>query len=134
MVPETRTVNVQGQEVEVKRIKVKQLSSVMAAITPFLYLLGDLKDSKTNAVDIAPLLTHHTESALVLISLLCDKDRAWLDELEIDELIVIGSAVLEVNLDFFIQKVLPSALREMERLKANFEERTKLAGQSTSKP
>lgn len=56
-----------------------------------------------------------------LISLMCistGKDRDFFDALQMDEGVQVTSAFLEVNLSFFVQRVLPQFKEAMEKLQA----------------
>jgi hypothetical protein len=51
----------------------------------------------------------------------CRKPVEWIGELEIDELTKLALAVIEVNADFFIRKVLPAVQTSMQNLTAKLD-------------
>lgn len=59
------------------------------------------------APDVYAFTTKHVDTVLDVVALLVNKPRAWVDELDINELIELFIALVEVNLDFFIQRLLP---------------------------
>lgn len=103
-----------GKQIELKTLKVKQLPAVLKIVRPFIHLFSD----KSNPVDIAGVLLDNTESAISLVSALTGEPEAWLGELDIDEMVLLFTAVVEVNVDFFIKRVFPSLTGSMERLGA----------------
>lgn len=108
VIPEVKTVRVGTEDVPVPRIKVKQLSAVVKLIAPFIPVLR-----KEGKLDIPTMLMTHNDEVIAMLMAISEKPREWFDEMEIDELIDFASATVEANIDFFIQRVLPSALRAM---------------------
>ena len=49
----------------------------------------------------------NSDTVLELVALLVNKPRDWVDDLGVDELVQLFGAIVEVNLDFFTQRVLP---------------------------
>lgn len=56
---------------------------------------------------IVNILAEGGEDLLAFIGFVISKDRAWFDDLDIEEGIRLTKAVLQVNIDFFVQRVLP---------------------------
>lgn len=105
--PVTVTVTVGGQKesVLVNQIKVGQLPDVLRVSHR---LMPAVEDGK---FDPKVLFMEHTDDVLDLIAICTKKSRDWVDELDIPDGIALFVAVLEVNLDFFVQNVLPSLLQ-----------------------
>ena len=117
LLPTPMTVTIKGEEVPVLLIKVGKLSAVVKAIQPFSHLLPKAgeKAGKKN-IDFFDIVMNHTDDAIGLCVVLADRDRAWVEDLDIAELVILLSAIVERNLDFFIQKVLPSVSEATARL------------------
>ena len=56
------------------------------------------------------------EDLFSLMAILSDQPLEFIEELDLDEAVILLTAILEVNLDFFIQKVLPSISQLMASL------------------
>ena len=54
-------------------------------------------------------------SSLILSAI--DKDKNWLSRLMLDDLIIVGKAVYEVNRDFFVQRIAPMLPKTNENKK-----------------
>ena len=135
IIPEPIMVTVHGEDIEVRQIKVGQLTKVMRIAYPFYDKLRALKDTAKDGapIDLFPLVLEHSDAVLDIIALLTGKPRTWVEDLEVDELVALFSALVEVNLDFFIQRVLPSLSKLAGQLNAPV---TTLqpGGQTPSKP
>jgi len=116
VMPEPITVTIRGESFEIKQIRVGQLSKVMRIVHPFYEQLKAVKDkarinrdpqADTYGFDIYALVMEHSDVVLELVSLLVSKPREWVDNLGVDELVQIFGALVEVNLDFFTQRVIP---------------------------
>ena len=105
-------VKLENRDVVVSRIKVKQLPVVMEVLTPLLHYF---KDSDIENLDVNKIMMENIEGMILLTKALTDLDYDEVDNLEMDEAIKVFSRVVEVNLDFFIQKVKPVLLEVMER-------------------
>jgi hypothetical protein len=105
--PVTVTVTVDGQQetVLVNQIKVGQLPDVLRVSHR---LLPAVEDGK---FDPKVLFMEHTDDILDLIAICTKKSRDWVDNLDVPDGINLFVTVLEVNLDFFVQNVLPSLLQ-----------------------
>lgn len=111
IIPVPVFVTVGGKKIEVKTMRVKQLTKVMAEIQPFI---GSF--TTTDGANLPLILLNHTDNVIGLVSTLTGEPIDWLGELGLDEMVLLFTAVVEVNLDFFIQKVLPAVTTAMQRL------------------
>lgn len=128
---DTRTVQFAGKSRPVPRIKVKHLNKVMSIIRPFANSLN--KSDTTDGRDqIIGLILEHSDGVVDLLALLFEVERSQVEEADLDTMVEATAAVLEVNLDFFVQKVLPSLLGAMGRLANQFESQAKPLGQTAS--
>ena len=112
--PEPILVSLKNEVLEIKQIRVGQISRALRIAHPFYESLTQAKDSAKKSKDLGEygfdvyrLVMENTDSIIDMVALLCNKDREWVEELSLDDLIALFSAIVEVNLDFFIQRLLP---------------------------
>lgn len=114
LVPDETVTTSQG-DVTVKPFKFTQFPRVIAVIQNYTLSLDSLNLLEIG--EIASLIASDGgEGIFELICLSTGKDRAWLDNLEGDEGIILVAKVVEVNLDFFAQKLTPSLNAFAERI------------------
>lgn len=115
------TINIAGKSMNVNRIRVAQMATVMELVQPMAALLikrepdtnKPVSNIKVDQIDIPTLLIRHSHSLQCLIAAIQAPgnpgvDEKWVGDLELDDMIVLTTKVIEVNLDFFIQRVLPA--------------------------
>ena len=111
-----------------------ETSSGVVTVKPFTFgqLPLVLKKARTIYGGVSHLLDNGSNEAAVvleimavggddLIDLVClstGKDRAFFDDLQMDEGVKVVSSFLEVNLSFFVQRVLPQFKEAMAKLQA----------------
>lgn len=113
IVPEPVFVTIKGEQVEIKRIVVGQLTKVMRLSAPFYEEVKTIreqsvKDGTDFNLDVYGSVVRHGDAVVEVIGILTNKPTEWVEGLEIDELVSLFTALLEVNMDFFIQRLLPS--------------------------
>lgn len=69
-------------------------------------------------VDLLKLVSEHGAEIGEIVRIACKKDQAWMDELELTDVLALVAAVLEVNRDFFSQRLAPM-LRDLAARLAN---------------
>lgn len=111
-IPEDVFVTVGGEKVEIKRLKVGSLTRVMRIAAPFYEEVRDLKaksdkDGTQFGLDVYGTVVKYSESAIEVVAVMTDKPVEWVEELELDALVAIFTAIIEVNLDFFLQRLIP---------------------------
>lgn len=84
---------------ELQPVKVKDLPAFLAAIEP---IARDLAHG-----DIAGALMRNADAVIEATAIGAGVERAWLEAQTPDVLIDLATRVLEVNADFFVQRVLP---------------------------
>ena len=99
-------VDIAGERLCILPIKTRELPMMMRAIAP---ILGEIQSG-----DILGALAVNADSLVAAVSIGSRKDRAWVDELELDDLVALAGAVLEVNADFFVHRVLPGLTKAVE--------------------
>ena len=115
--PPTMLLELRADTVTIHRMKTKQLLQIMEIAAPFYDELQEMKKEVTSSVKrgqtpnvdipIYSIIMKYGSNIVQLLSVLTDKDEEWVGELEVDELVLVFSTVLEVNIDFFTQRVLP---------------------------
>jgi hypothetical protein len=120
IIPEANLIHIGGKDIEIKTMKVKQLSATVRSIQPFVSALG--KNGLVN-VDVPNIIMSHTDNVVELVQILTGEDKAWVEELGIDELVIVFTKLVEVNLDFFTRKVLPLLSVAMVKLTGNVREK-----------
>lgn len=131
IIPQPNVVTVGGKDIEVKTMKVKQLSATIKAIQPFAAAFKAQRDS----FDAAEIVMSHTDNVVDLVVILTGESKEFVEDLGIDELVIVFTKLVEVNLDFFIQKVLPLLSGAMGRLTKglpNVESPTEMSGPISS--
>ena len=140
VVPEPIVVVVGGENIEVKQIKVGQMTKIMRIAFPFYDKLKAIKDDakknpqKDIGIDLFALVVEHGDAVIDLMAVLTNKDRKWVEDLDLDVLVALFTAVVEVNLDFFIQRVLPLLSKLVADLNAPARETLVEVGLTPSNP
>lgn len=106
---------VQGVEIAINKIKMGQLSKVLQLMTPFAesFIKKPAVMEEANYV-LLQVFTNHTDNVLQLLELLTGQPKAWIESLDLDDGVFILTKVVEVNLDFFIQKLLPMLIGSLK--------------------
>jgi hypothetical protein len=112
-------VDIAGERLCILPIKTRELPGMMKAIAP---ILGEIQGG-----DILGALSANADSLVAAVAIGSRKDRAWVDDLDLDDLVALAGAVLEVNADFFVHRVLPGLTKAMEGV-------TGAVGQTQSTP
>lgn len=110
-------VQLKDRLVKVSKVKVKNIPTIMATVSPILGLLRAYQKEGRSA-DVFQLVTEYYAPMLKLSRELCDLTEAELDELELDDLLLLLEAIFALNMDFFIRRVLPLLSEEMVKLAA----------------
>lgn len=113
------TITVAGESLTISPIKTRELPRMLKAVKPIA--------AEIQAEDVAGALLANADCLVEAVAIGARKPRAWVDELDLDDLVLLASAVLEVNGDFFVRAVLPGATEAMDRVSL-------LIGQKSSMP
>lgn len=81
-------------------LQVGELPTFVRAISPIAQKFG------TNP-DWWRLLTEDGDALIDAMAIACRKPREWVASLTLDDGVTLADAIFEVNLNFFIQRVLP---------------------------
>lgn len=94
-----RTLTIDERTILVTPIKIRELPAFVRALEPIFGALA--------VGDLAGTLVHNAEALIEAVRIGARIDRAWLDERDCDALLALAEAVIEVNADFFIRRLLP---------------------------
>lgn len=117
-VPEIRHPLIGGKNVTVAPLKVRQIPAFTRAISP---IMGPLL-----AGDMLAAVSVGGEDLVRAIAIATGEPEDWLGDLLPDEFIQLAAAVVEVNADFFVHRVMPELTRTTSHLT------TALIGQTPS--
>ncbi len=117
--PAPLTLTVAGESLTISPIKTRELPRMLKAVKPIA--------AEIQSGDVVAALMANADCLVEAVAIGARKPRAWVDELDLDDLVMLASAVLEVNGDFFVRAVLPGAIEAMDRV-------SQLIGQRSSMP
>jgi len=131
---EAPTITVGGKTLVLNRVRMKQLPRVLALAQPMAEKLfkktpapnkhqKNVQPAPKDNIDIARLVITHGDELVQLIAEIQAYGNEgvtaeWIGDLEIDEVITLAGAVFEINLDFFIQRVVPALSTALASLNA----------------
>lgn len=101
--------DVAGERLSLTPIKTKELPALMKSIMPVF--------AEIAAGDILGAIMTNADAALESTAICIRKDRAWLDSLDLDDLVRVAGAAMEVNAGFFASAILPVLTDVIERVK-----------------
>lgn len=129
LTPPVIEVVVGGEVITVTPIKVRELMAFAQAVSPILKMLNEA-DQDWAGLNVSTLLMNHTEAVIRTVAIGIRRDIEFINDLGIDELVKLSNAVIEVNVDFFIQRVLPAIRQGFGRI-ASMAESSQAGGQSS---
>ncbi|MBS0214032.1 MAG: hypothetical protein JSR26_12795 [Proteobacteria bacterium] len=94
---------------ELTPVRLGDLPRLLAVVRPFA-------DVISAEPDWLALLGAHGDGVLELLAITTRKDRAWVNDLSLDDAVQLAAAVFEVNADFFVQRVVPGITRSADKL------------------
>ena len=101
LIPQAVELVIDGEPLAIKPLKVGQMPAFLRAITPVMQQIGG------DGIDWLALFGERGDDLLTAVSIAVGKPRAWVDELDADQAILLAAKVLEVNADFFTRTVMP---------------------------
>lgn len=120
--PEVEVTLKSGEVVTVYPLKFGQLAKAAGLMTNVVgsAIVGYndlLADPNSTASAIGRALIESGEDLYNLLALGLKRDRAWFDELDMDDGIKLTTTFVEVNSDFFVKQALPLVLKSLGKLK-----------------
>lgn len=106
--PETVTVTVKGEEIEVHPFKFKQFLRVIRLVSE---LAGNI--DVINPMGVFAVISEKEDTFAQFLALCTGKPKTFFDDEELgaDEIFSLGAAIWKVNESFFYQKVVPELTR-----------------------
>lgn len=100
LIPPTRSLDIGGESIDVRPLRVGQLPAFTRAIAALL-AAGESID------DPVDLVAKYPEEIAAATAVALDRPRDWVDARELDQMVDLVAAIIEVNADFFVRRVLP---------------------------
>lgn len=113
-----KTVHAAGRDIAIGPIKVRHLPAFLAALGPLATaLLAQKPEGARGGADLWPsLLENHSQRLIDATALGADVELDWLREQDAEVLLELAAAVVEVNVDFFVQRLVPRVIAASEAL------------------
>lgn len=111
--PQPVTVQAGGLEIPVTPIRVRELAAFTRAVQP-------IAASVAAGADIASLLADHADAVIDAAAIGARVERDFVLDLGLDDMLDLAGAVLTVNLDFFVRRLLPRMTAASENLTAQW--------------
>lgn len=92
-------VTVAERSFTIEPVRVKNLPQFLAALEPVA--------REVAAGDVLSAVAKHTSGMIEATAIGSGADRAWLGEQDAEVLVTLAAAVVQVNADFFVQRVMP---------------------------
>jgi len=116
--PDGKTLEIAGESLTVGKMKLRQIIKATGLMSNVFDLVHEMY--KVDAIDvnlIFKLFALHGDDMLEFLAIVLDKDRTYVDELDLDDAVELMIAVAEVNMDFFAQKLMPLVNNRLGDLK-----------------
>jgi hypothetical protein len=123
--PAPVVVTLSGIALELTPIRLGELPRLLAVVRP-------LADDITGDPDWIALLGRHGDSVLDLLAITTRRERAWVNDLSLEDAVLLAAAVFEVNADFFVAHVVPAIQGAAQRLAPTLRSLTKSDGTQPS--
>ena len=107
--PEPLVVTLSGTALELTPIRLGELPRLLAVVRP-------LAEEITSDPDWMALLGRHGDAVLDLLAITTRRERAWINDLSLEDAVQLAAAVFEVNADFFVGRVVPGIQRSADKL------------------
>lgn len=107
--PEPVVLTLAGTALELTPIRLGELPRLLTIVRP-------LAEELSGEPDWIVLLARHGESVLDLLAITARRERAWINDLSLEDAVQLAAAVFEVNADFFVAHVVPAIQCVAQRL------------------
>lgn len=111
--PQPQSLEIAGDTLALTPIRVGEVPALLAAIKPIAPHLvnGD--------PDWLALLTEHGDAILDALAIAARRPREWVEALSLDDAVQLATALFEVNVAFFVQRVVPAIQSAAARIDRN---------------
>lgn len=116
-----RELTVLGEPITIRPITIGQYPAFARAVRPLMAVV----DGEAGEVDVIGLIAEHGEALIEAACVATGRERAWMAGLPPDAFVDLAQAVIEVNLDFFVRRLLP-------RIQAATDSLSKAVGETSS--
>ena len=99
-----KIVELKGETIEVKPVTIGRLAEFNDAIGNLIAQIPNYQDGK---IGLNQLVNLYPEAFINAIIVSTDKDPDDIRDMEVEDIIVLGAACIEVNADFFHDAVIP---------------------------
>ena len=106
---------------ELTPVRLGELPRLLAVVRP-------LAEEVTSDPDWMALLGRHSDAVLDLLAITTRRERAWINDLSLEDAVQLAAAVFEVNADFFVAHVVPAIQGAAQRLAPTLRSLTTSAG------
>jgi len=103
--PVPKVLTVAGLTLELTPVRLGELPRLLAVVRP---IAADLSADLSAAPDWLDLLARHGEAVLELLAITTRRERAWINDLSLEDAVQLAAAMFEVNADFFVGRVAPA--------------------------
>ena len=110
---------------ELTPVRLGELPRLLAIVRP-------LADVLSAEPDWLALFGQHGNALLELLTLTTRRERAWINDLPLDDAVQLAAAVFEVNADFFVAHVVPAIQGAAQRLAPTLRSLTNSGGMPPS--
>lgn len=100
-VPQASTVTVRETAIAVRPLTVRQIAGVTRALKAVDFTKG------LDALDMPSLLADHADAVVQAVAIAANCEAEFLQDAAADEFLMLAAAVVEVNTDFFVQRLAP---------------------------
>lgn len=123
ILPFDPTITVNDEVITVKQIKMKQFNQILQLAAPVISVIRDNSKMLKNESDLRSLISQlylaNPQELCKLVGVCVNKPLEWVEDLDLGQMMNLTMKIVEVNLDFFIENLLPSLLGVLSRLKQN---------------
>ncbi len=110
----SKSLTVGENEITIKPLKIGQLAKFAKAIKPVMGKISGIEFTQDQIANlIVDLMIDHSDNLLEMISIATKLTKEQVEDLDPDVFLEIVAAIIEVNSDFFIRKVLPMIAKTM---------------------
>lgn len=102
LIPAVMKVMVADEEMNIQPFLWKQFREVAKLIQPIRMSMGT-----DGELDLMKLVADHGDEVTAIIGIATGKSREWVEALALDYVLRLAAAILQVNRDFFSQKLAP---------------------------
>lgn len=105
-------VEISGQQYEIKPLKTAQVPDIMELAESFIDKFSGVDNLEA---ELAKIVITHSRDLIKAVTVASRIPKNVIDELDLDEFLELTMAVVEVNLDFFVNRLLPALQAMPER-------------------